>query len=412
MDKQEFIESVNNLIERLKHEHGSHQYIEVAMPDKSTIQFDFTKRIKELITNQMSKRGAKEEVFKIFQDIVQNLNEALSSIGPLIRPRISDEYKTKIVQSISGLTPKEFVKMLNDTLIAPGKMRINMDTYTKNPAYLALAGWLIYGYNSLFTKEELKLTLYLQAIILYPNAFFSLFPHDPNKDVMTYTLNNLPNSFFIRKMGSIGKLLLYDAESSFRHHSTRFQINGDWEYINFVNRLRTTISANIKKIARRYYDDFKKGNRITSSDAKKETEGGNTSVIDTIVNNTIQSLITYGPDRSILEQVCISSQLSPTTLGNFYSECVSKQQYFRDYLSTLVSRFFAENAQENVSVKSSKFYLWAKDLHKKISSEVYKKLKILLTKISMRDKFANERTVYQYISGIHKLTVLMIMKYN
>ena len=174
----------------------------------------------------------------------------------------------------------------------------------KSPDKMAAAGKTLFNNKKNFTSEGVILVLllnyyyrtnqtkYLDVMFryigyyMYPAIFLRQFgKYKPNRAVIDYTVNNLANSFILKKTGSVDDMILHGVRGVYLCHPEYVERCSDEDIWMFLDAAFSRINGYLHTITKEYYANHKENNKIYS-DASSVNQEGELMPDETIVGTT------------------------------------------------------------------------------------------------------------------------------
>lgn len=322
----------------------------------------FLKELQPKVSSNVLKN--KQILIKGISQYIDKNNEVIYDIGPVERLFMNDEDRSCVFKSIE-ISPEEIHNVLKvHHLIKPSWKIIN------NPFNLACA--LVIRSLSLAKKDdELMLVLIFLTLSLYTSKHKRHFMYIPNRNIMTYTINNLTKKFKLKKFGSLFEALKDTATTSHETYKDELNKGTDESFIYYINALDTRIGHFVKKISNEFYKNHKEGNYLnTETDTFEKDKyhlADNVSLaISKIADNATLNMLTRAPEDKFITLSANMSEVSVNALRSAVLTIKDKKDKEVRELFMLILQLYFENGDHSVeSVRSQDFINYCYEIYVK-----------------------------------------------
>lgn len=160
-------------------------------------------------------------------------HKKLHTPGPQYMIAFTDKDKADYFE-LFNITDKEVIKIVTD-ITKSITDKSNFLYLRQNPILFIFWSCIRYFY---IKKDEkgLNTALAVYALAVYPSVYSVFFPHNPNPDVMKYTIDHMSNKWFVKQTGSIFATLYKSISNSFNNLLKNYIVVGDdGEVIRFAS---------------------------------------------------------------------------------------------------------------------------------------------------------------------------------
>ena len=358
----------------------------------------------------------------------------LHTPGPQYMISFTDKDKEEYF-NLFGITAKEvtaIVTELTKTITEKSKF-----IYLRNNPILFIF-WSCIRYFYLKNDEKgLNTSLAIYAIAVYPSVYSNFFPHNPNPDVMKYTIDHMSEKFTIKRTGSIFSALYYSINSSFHgrnegNKALKYGIKEgtDAEVIRFIQRIHNDQKSMIRNICDAYMKNHKEGlrtrqsldsalnnNNLSSMDTGYEN---NTTIVDSIAQKVTIPIITNGVNLQIVSQAKDIAGISLADCRYYISKILTDNHSgdIRAFVHSVLFRFLYDDRHVPQDINSREYLVWCAALFRQTNSknDNIRTIKELLDKwaeeTGIHAKFKREASRVNYKKAIFFYFCLSIQFYN
>ena len=187
------------------------------------------------------------------------------------------ESRKKALYQYTGLTP-EIVDGLRKQVASPEKMVAKgQSLYTHKANFTSEGCILVLLMNYYYRNGQEK---YLEPMFRYLGyyMYYAIFlnqfgKYKPNRAVMDYTINNLANSFILKKKGNLDDMILHGISGVYSAHPEYIQDAADVGVWMFLDAAKSRVNGYLREISAAYFKNHKDGNKIYSDMSNTNAEG-------------------------------------------------------------------------------------------------------------------------------------------
>lgn len=292
-------------------------------------------------------------------------NERLTTIGPIHRIIFSDMDAEKLYHA-TEVEPKHIKEVLKKSKQIQSQWKIMAEPF--NTA-IALS---IRHYTVKKNEEMVHALLIYLTMSMYPSLHYKYFKHEPNEQVMNYTINNLSNKFKVKQLGTIYAALIDTTEGSYKLHKPRLEKGTDKDFVDFIMDVKTRLNSLLKKIAIEFYHNNEQ-NLYLNSDSDNYDEDNyheadsNIYAIERITNKVTLNLTVNGPKMKVVTLAAKWSTVSVSELRNYVNSMVisDNREQIRSIIESILFLYLFESQNNSQEINSNKFILYCLETYKK-----------------------------------------------
>jgi len=292
-----------------------------------------------IIEEKMKDKKTEKELLKIIKRYMDMNASILNSVDFSRKLLFSNSIKLSI-SKLFGNIDKKFVKKAADKSSYIDKSWF----VTTNPTYVILTSVIIYYLLNKGEDLKIRMVLYFLTMPIFSSTMSQFFKTGVNKEIMDYTIANLTQKNYIKTEGSIIKMLGKTAEVTLvAYRDDLKEIKDKESYLIFISGLETRISKNIKNIAKKYYENYEKGNYLNTDTDNLDEENyriisSDTLRVSTLATKTSMNLSTIGFDSRIVKQAKnLSRDVNINKLYGFLdSIVVDHKEDLREFIIRLI----------------------------------------------------------------------------
>lgn len=318
----------------------------------------FEKRISEGVKSNSTK------LMNIVTKYIDKNSQVLFDIGPVDRLYFSDEDRN-VVFDMMKISPIEITKVVKECPVIDSKWKISSNEFN------ILMTLIIREYSKLKKKKEAEYALSYLTCYMYSSIHFKYFQYEPNRNIMTYTVNNLSNKYLIKQLGSLYKALHATATKSHDTYQKSLIEGTDKNIVDYLNNLKTRLDNNIKNIASEFYKNHEKGNYMNLEQDNYDEDNyfiaDNTSfAINRIADKATIQLLTRGIDQDLARKSANMNGVSVNAIRNAMNDLITKKDSQIKELITLILQLYLMDGKHSVeSVGGTKFIIFCLELYGK-----------------------------------------------
>ena len=319
-----------------------------------------------MVEKGLSKKENVELIKKSVGEYIDRNNDKLTTSGPLYRTIFSDSDSNKLYEA-TQLDPN----LVKVTI----KKSSNIQSHWKIMAEpFNTASVLAIRYFTVKKNEDMaNVVLMYLALSMYPSLHFKYFKHEPNEQVMNYTINNLSNKFKIKQSGTLFAAIMDTVHGSYKLHKDRIEKGTDKDFVDFTMDVKTRLNSFMKNIANEFYAN-KDQNLYLNSDSDSFEEDNyheadsNTYAIERLTNKVTLELVVNGPSMKLVSIAAKWSQVSISELRNYLTTMVvsDNREEIRKVVESILFLYLFndQNTVDGIS-DSNRFLVYCLDTYKK-----------------------------------------------
>lgn len=347
----------------------------------------------------------------------------LHTAGPTYLVPFTDADKQSFFD-IFNTTPAELLK----PIVAVTKSvndKANWKLLKQNPIFCLFYECIRY-YTIKKDSTGVNTSLAIYALSAYPSVFSVMFKYGADPDVMQYTMDNLTAKYIIKQAGNIFSGLMVSIQNSYKFLQKEFVDSPDSEVIRFIARIRNDQKSLLKNIANNYYENHKKGLRVST---QSETYGdnqmiddnlNNTSVVEDVTRKIVISLITNGVDMTRTTAAAKIAQVSMVDLRLYLTQIVveSRTSELERFVESILFIFLYQEHHKPNEINERKFLQFGIELFRRTNTTDVNvvTIKDLLQKWSedsgVTERFKRTASRINYKRAIFMYIILCIQYYN
>lgn len=269
----------------MEQEYTEHE-IAVWLQEAVAASPEFREKIIDPIIEVLSSVKGRKDYISLGTEFLDANANMLSKEFPTKRVVYPRKYVDRCIDMF-GFT-SESLKSDYKALLKEVNDKTDFKTLISTPTNLIHAIALVY--SDMVQHRELRDSAKQQlGLTMYGIVFNRSFPDaEPSVPVMTYTYLHLDNSWGLVKSENIINWISQTTETSFAFWRSRMSLDMSIKImIDFMNRLRTSFTQNMKTLARRYYADIEEGNSV-GEDLTGDEDYVETTNTTTLRNNIVR----------------------------------------------------------------------------------------------------------------------------
>lgn len=347
----------------------------------------------------------------------------LHTAGPVYLVPFTDQDKETFF-NVFETTPSELLKPIND-MTKTVNDKANWKLLKQNPIFCLFYECIRY-YTLKKDKTGINVALAIYALSAYPSIFSVMFKYGANPDVMQYTIDNMTNKYNIKRAGNVFGLLMMSIQSSYEFLEKEFNDSPDSEVIRFIIRIRNDQKSLLKNIANKYYENHKKGLRVTTQSEVYDDNQliddnlNNTSVVEDVTRKIALSLVTNGVDMTRVTAAARIAQVSMVDLRLYLTQIIteSKSHELERFIEAILFIFLYQERHKVNEINERKFLQFSVELFRRTNTTDVNvvTIKELLQKWSedsgVTERFKRVASQINYKRAIYMYIILCIQYYN
>lgn len=275
-------------------------------------------------------------------------------------------------------------------------------------------------------NEELEeCCKYLMGFAEYPLAFHHSWRIGVNEQVMNYTIEHLPNKFKIKKMNNVLELIKHDMDSVFSLCHDRLATGVDFQYVEFIYRVKNHLKATFVKLANVYFDNIEKNNtqhlqQLTLEDDELANNDGIGANISQTIDNTYNKFLTNPINPALIKICAEGNKCNVDILTTYINQILNyKDNKVYNFIENMITSYIHRNPA-NPSIGSGEFITYGLSVYRSIAASknpVYQELRAIVDLwifeiIKITDFYQNKGTIINYTRGVYNYMIMMIQNLN
>ena len=232
-------------------------------------------------------------------------NDRLSTIYPVDYPIFGPE-DIKIIYTSTGINPSELEDDIKNVKLPDGvDEKANF-----TPLYTTFI-FLLHYYTKKKNKERFNIIIYYFSYSMWWSVFSRSFSF-VRAETMEYTINTMNRKFLLKQLGSIDALLFHGTSTAVGAYEDLLKDLFDCSIYYIIDAVKTRLGGYCINIAKKYYDDYEKGNVIMrgkDDDLNKESVSGDADIISLATSMTTK-FFSDKPRKNIVNMVAEIAQVS------------------------------------------------------------------------------------------------------
>lgn len=395
------------------------EYItESTQPDTFILRDDLYVKISTILNSKSN-----QDKFKriVGQYIDRNSNK-LHTAGPQYLIPFTDADKMEFF-NLFNMTPDEILIPLNKLLKLVND-KADFKLLRNNPIFVLF--FCVIRYFTINKNEPmLNNSLIVLALSMYPSMFTKYYEHEPNGNVMQYTIDNLSKKYTIKKTKHVFGMLLTSISSSWNYHQDNLTKGSDKNAVDFIMRIRNDQNSLMKKISNEYYWNHKHNlATIIAADSFDENNmvdvENDSNKVESATNKISIAMLIKGIDIRLAEAAAKSSHVSVVDTRNYLTEILTENnmQDLKSFIESVIFLYLYEQKKSINEINSKDFLIHSLGIYKKTNSNDKNigNIKAILDKwgqaIGLHDSYGRKATINDYKKAIYVYIVFSIQKYN
>lgn len=359
----------------------------------------------------------------LVQKFIDKNSDKLHTPGPVYMIPFTDVDKEEYFE-LFNVTKEELLKPINEmTKLVNDKASWKL--LKQNPIFCLFYNCIRY-YTLKRNNTGVNVSLAIYALSVYPSVFSSMFQYGANPDIMQFTIDNLSQKYLIKQAGNLFSTLMISIQNSYKFLRNAFVDASDTEVIRFIARIRNDQKSLLKNVANNYYDNYKKGLRVTT---QNEVYGdnemindilNNTSVVEDTTRKIVISMITNGVDITRATAAAKISQISMVDLRLYLSKIVTEERTneLQKFIEAILFIYLYQEHHKPNEINEQRFLQFSLELFRRTNTNDVNvvTIKNLLQKWSedtgVTQRFRRLASQINYKKGIFIYMILCIQYYN
>lgn len=179
--------------------------------------------------------------------------------------------------------------------------------------------------------ETCKMVLTYMSLMMYVLIHHKYVEYSANPDVMNYTINNLDDSFSIKKLGTVYAMLEDNIVTCMATYNNQIKRGSDDDIQKFIAAVHTRINSKLKNIFNKYYDNKAAGASISySSDAATaenfELQNNETYAIIALTDKVNNALIAQRISNNAITLASLKGDISRSTADHLIKDIINEDE--------------------------------------------------------------------------------------
>lgn len=394
------------------------QFVEITVNEtnyfKDNLQIPFIRPVLEKAENR-------KKIVDFTGSFIDANFDKLSTSGPVYSFSFGETQVSPLYE-LFGLTSDKVLTFSNEMFTVAYGGTALYQIVREAPHKILLTAILVEALQKNY-EDIIECCKYLIPFAEYPILYRKFWRFNVDENVMSYTIEHLPNKFKIKAkdLKSLLSLLKYDMEKVFDLCKDRLKSGIDYQYINFIYRFRNQLKATFKKI-RQEYQNHIDDNATQRSKSSKTDDGsladpeGHATNIASMVENAYTKISSNGVNVSIIRIVSDGNNVDKDTLMGFLNQIyTSKDNKLYEYIEAIVTSYILKNPTDP-SLNSGEFLRFGLTLYRSIGTSknpLYQKIRSILNIwmfeiINIKNYYQNQGTIINYTRAIFNYMIMMI----
>ena len=389
---------------------------DINMAKKSQVLLD---EVYPIVESKLSSPENTNKLRRIIGRYIDRNSESLSAIGPT-RMIVFTENDKNLIYEIFGIE--------KDADIQPLKRKIT-DNRIKwrvfNQMFTLFMPLVIRFYQKKKDKDMVMQCIIYMALSIYPMLYYKYWKHNPNENIMNYTINELSNKYKVKQLGSLLAAITDTAYGAYVLHQNDIDKGYDDGLISFSLSMRTRLNSFLNKISAAFYDNHKHGRYLNTEYDDTDPDNfheSNSSIyeIQKIVDSVAMKLVVNGPNIKLITISAKNNQVSVNELRNYISTMLVKQRIdeIKAVIEAILFIYTLESKNTLESINSTGFLIYCLDIYKRSNTtneNVIKIKKILdgwLEDLGTYKKTQRSATINNFRRALYTFFVISIQDAN
>lgn len=356
------------------------------------------------------------KILQIISKYIDKNSEVLFDIGPIERLYFGENDKNFIFELLD-VTPKELKEVIKISPAIDDNWKISSNEFN------LLMTLMIRELTKAKKKKEAEYCISYLSCALYSSINFKYFRFEPNRNIMTFTINNLSNKYLIKQLGSLYKAIHATAIKSHDTYKDELLEGTDKNVVKYINSLKTRLDNLIQNIAKEFYKNHQEGNYFNSEQDNYEEDNyyitDNTSfTISRISDKVTMEVLSRGIDQQIAKNAANMCGVSVNAVRNALNDLINKKdEEIKELITLILQLYLMDGKHKSETVGSTKFIVSCLEIYNKNNSvdesilRIKELLDIWLNECSAQYK-KTERiaTLSAYRKSIYVYFVFLISK--
>ena len=356
------------------------------------------------------------KILQLISKYIDKNSEVLFDIGPIERLYFGENDKNVIFELLE-VTPKELKEVIKISPAIDDNWKISSNEFN------LLMTLVIRELTKAKKKKEAEYCISYLSCALYSSINFKYFRFEPNRNIMTFTINNLSNKYLIKQLGSLYKAIHATAIKSHDTYKDELLEGTDKNVVKYINSLKTRLDNLIQNIAKEFYKNHQEGNYFNSEQDNYEEDNyyitDNTSfAISRISDKVTMEVLSRGIDQQVAKNAANMCGVSVNAVRNALNDLINKKdEEIKELITLILQLYLMDGKHKSETVGSTKFIVSCLEIYNKNNSvdesilRIKELLDIWLNECSAQYK-KTERiaTLSAYRKSIYVYFVFLISK--
>lgn len=275
---------------------------------------------------------------------VDRNNKFLDTANIAYKPLFNDADRDVIYSAI---------QMDEDEIEVILKQSKTFDTDRKvsgNPFYVACVGVASHCLNRKKPAYDVaQLVLTYMSVMMYSSLHYKYVEFSANENAMAYTINHLDESFLLKKLGSIYRVIDDNTATCIATYQSSIKRGEDDDIQKFIAAVWTRLNAKIKNIFKKYYDTKNSGAYLNHDVEQMSEEGyrevsNDTFAISQLSGKVYTNLISGKVNNNFIKLACLKSGISEGTARNVIEDIIKQDdEKMRRFIDAIIEFFIYYN---------------------------------------------------------------------
>ena len=318
-----------------------------------------------LVEKALSNPTNVNKIKRAVTDYLDRNMDRLTTPGPVYRTIFSDSDMNKLYEAIE-VDPAEIKRIVQGSPTIKSQWKIMNNIF--NPTIAMIIRYFTIKKN----QEMVNATLVYLTLSMYPSLHFKYFKHEPNEQIMNYTINNLSNKFKIKQTGTVYHALVDTTQVCYRTNTDKLIRGTDKDIVDFIMDEKTRLNSLLKKIANEFYRNSELGKYMNLDSDNLEEENyheadSNTFAVERLTNNVVLKLVVEGPNMRLVTVAANLCKVSVSELRNYVNTMIvsENREDIRAIVESILFLYIFDSQNTIQEVNSNKFLMYCMETYKK-----------------------------------------------
>lgn len=287
-------------------------------------------------------------------------NEIIYGTSPGKRLFFTDADK-EVVYAFTKIRPEE-VKLAMKSIAG-----VNSSWKLLNDPFVILSTLIIRELTKIKKEPERNFTMMYVAMKFYSNRQYQSFPHEPNEQIMAYTINNLSDKFKYKTLKNNYNVVKDTVLTSHKTYERILLIGEDQSLVIYIPQMENRIGKLIKNIAELFYDN-RENKRFLNLERSFDDENDrmldadtSSSIIHQMAEGVTHEFISKKINVGLIRLACSRNDVSFSVMFNTLNSI--KQNEKMETINALISNILTQlfNADHSIleRICSTEFTVYA-----------------------------------------------------